>query len=101
MSGAPAQCWWVYFLLCKGGRLYVGISPDPVRRFGDHLAGRCAHTRLMRPEKLFSAYPAGTRTDAAKEEYRVKRLPVVEKRKIALLAESSAAWLNLRTGQTR
>lgn len=95
MNPRSTASWWVYFLLCRGGRLYVGISPDPLRRFQDHLAGRCRHTRIMRPEKLFSAYPCGTRKQAASQEYRLKRMALHQKRSIALLAQQSAPWLEL------
>lgn len=84
---------------CTGGRLYVGISRDPLNRFKDHIAGRCTHTRMMRPEALIAGYPAGTHADAVKEERRVKRLPVREKRTIALLAAKSAPWRDLVAGR--
>jgi putative endonuclease len=39
--------WYIYFLRLHNGRLYVGITPNPKRRFEEHkqgLASRVART---------------------------------------------------------
>lgn len=88
---------WVYFLLCENDALYTGTALDPVSRFNDHCAGRGARfTKMRKPVRLIGAFVFATRGEALSNEYRFKRLPVLEKRRLAALAAEDPAWLAYR-----
>jgi putative endonuclease len=81
LSGA---CWFVYVIECEDGSLYTGIALDPQARFAAHAAGKGArYTRSHRPRRLLLALAFPDRSSASKAEYRVKRMPVEEKRRFA------------------
>jgi putative endonuclease len=85
---------WVYFLLCESDALYTGIATDPFRRFKGHCAGRGARfTKMRKPIRLLGAFAFETRGEALSNEYRFKRLHVLEKRRLAALASEDPAWL--------
>jgi len=71
---STAETWWVYMLLCRGGRYYVGISNDVISRYRAHQRGKGAmFTRLNPPEQLVAAAPIGTKIEAMRVEYALKR----------------------------
>ena len=81
-------------MLCEQDVLYTGTAIDPLRRFEDHCAGRGARfTRMRKPVRLVGAFAFETRGEALSNEYRFKRLPVLEKRRLAALASEDPAWL--------
>ncbi len=85
---------WVYFLLCENDALYTGTAINPLRRFKDHCSGRGARfTRMRKPIRLVGAFAFETRGEALSNEYRFKRLPILEKRRLAALASEDPAWL--------
>ena len=85
---------WVYFLLCEHDALYTGTAIDPLNRFKDHCSGRGARfTRMRKPIRLVGAFAFETRGEALSNEYRFKRLPVLEKRRLAAMASEDPAWL--------
>ena len=85
---------WVYFLLCENDALYTGTAIDPLSRLRDHRAGRGARfTRMRKPVRLLGAFLFETRGEALSNEYRFKRLPVIEKRRLAASASEDPAWL--------
>lgn len=85
---------WVYFLLCENNALYTGTAIDPLSRFRDHCAGRAARfTKMRKPIRLLGAFVLESRGEALSNEYRFKRLPVLEKRRLAALASEDPAWL--------
>jgi putative endonuclease len=72
--------WFVYFLRCSDNSLYCGITTDLDRRVEAHSAVTAArYTRSRLPVHLvwFSEKP--DKSEALKEEYRVKRLRKDEK----------------------
>lgn len=76
--------WWLYMIECRGGGIYIGITDDVDRRYGEHAAGMGArYTRLNPPERLLAKREFPNRKSAAQEEYRMKRLSVLEKRQWA------------------
>ncbi len=72
--------WFVYILRCSDNSLYCGITTDLGRRLEAHSAGTAAkYTRSRLPVQLvwFSEKP--TKSEALREEYRIKRLQRDEK----------------------
>jgi len=72
---------FVYLLRCADDTLYCGWSTDPDRRWREHQAGRASrYTRSRRPVQLVwtSAHPG--RSEAMREEARIKRLTAAGKR---------------------
>jgi putative endonuclease len=85
---------WVYFLLCENDSLYTGTAIDPLSRFKAHCAGRGARfTKMRKPIRLLGAFVFDSRGEALSNEYRFKRLPALEKRRLAALASEDPAWL--------
>lgn len=67
--------WWLYLLVCEGGRLYAGIARDVEARFALHASGKGARfTRANPPRELLAVQPFETRSAALKAEYALKRL---------------------------
>jgi len=72
--------WYVYIVECSDGTLYTGITTDINRRLNQHNSGKGAkYTSIRRPVKLMSISEFGDRSDASKEEYRIKQLTRKEK----------------------
>ena len=88
----PSVVWWLYVLLCKGEYLYVGISPDPIRRLRDHLAGKSRATKMRRPLEMLACIPIGSYREASREETSLKRKERAKKVEWVSVAQSSAAW---------
>jgi len=67
--------WFVYILECSDGTLYTGITTDINRRLNQHNTGKGAkYTMMRRPVMLVAVSEAGDRSEASKEEYRIKQL---------------------------
>ena len=72
----------LYLLECLDGSYYCGITTDVHRRVRQHNSGKAAkYTRGRRPVKLIGSYYCGNRSEASKEEHRVKRMKRTEKLK--------------------
>ncbi|MGJ8633038.1 MAG: GIY-YIG nuclease family protein [Luteolibacter sp.] len=74
--------WSVYIILCGDGTLYTGIATDVERRFSEHESQgkKCArYLRGRLPLKIVFRKEAGGRSEASKEECRIKKLPRAEK----------------------
>ena len=71
----------VYLVRCADGSLYTGISTDPLRRVHEHNTGTraSAYTRSRRPVVLVYTQSIGTKSEALKEEARIKELSKREK----------------------
>jgi putative endonuclease len=79
----PRVAAFVYLLRCADGTLYCGWSTDPERRLRQHQAGTASrYTRTRRPVELVWSREFETRSDAMREEVRIKRLTAVEKRRM-------------------
>ena len=61
---------------CSDKTIYTGITKNIDRRLHEHNNTKkgAKYTRCRRPVKLICSYPAGNRSDASKEEYRIKKL---------------------------
>lgn len=67
--------WFVYILKCSDGTLYTGITTDVNRRLNEHNSGKGAkYTKTRLPVMLLLVSEASTRSEASKEEYRIKQL---------------------------
>jgi putative endonuclease len=81
---------FVYLLRCADGSLYCGWSTDPERRLRQHLAGTASrYTRRRLPVELVYTREFETRSEAMREEIRIKRLPVAEKRRLSAVGAST------------
>jgi putative endonuclease len=71
---------FVYLLRCADGTLYCGWTNDLDRRVAAHLAGTASrYTRSRLPVELVWSKPMTGRSEAMREEARVKRLSRAEK----------------------
>lgn len=80
--------WFVYLIRCGDGSLYTGIATDVDRRFAEQLSQGPKAAKYLRgrlPLKLIYRRKIGNRSEASKEELRIKRLRV--KKKMALVEE--------------
>jgi putative endonuclease len=76
-----ARPWALYLLECTGGRTYLGISPEPEKRFATHAAGRGSlFTRLNRPLRIAHVVWFECRRHAAVMEKQLKPLDAPTKR---------------------
>lgn len=81
----PAVAAFVYLLRCGDGSLYCGWTNDLDRRLAAHGAGTASrYTRSRLPVELAWSAEVGGRSEAMREEARIKRLPRAEK--LALIA---------------
>ncbi len=75
--------YYTYILLTEQNTLYCGYTDDVERRFQAHLEGRGAkYTRSHKPVKIVYQKEFKTKSDAMKEERRIKKLSRTEKLKI-------------------
>jgi putative endonuclease len=87
---APPVGAFVYLLRCADDTLYCGWSTDPERRLRQHQAGTASrYTRTRRPVELVYTREFATRSEAMREEVRIKRLPASHKRRLSLRADRS------------
>lgn len=78
--------WFVYIIRCADGSLYCGIATDVDRRFSEHQEGApkgAKYTRGKGPLELVYQKEVGSRSEATKEEMRIKKLS--RKAKLELL----------------
>jgi putative endonuclease len=70
----------VYIVKCNDGTLYTGISNNVDNRVAKHNSGTGAkYTKTRLPVRLVYTKVIGTKSDALKEEYRIKQLSRSEK----------------------
>ncbi len=78
--------YFVYVLLCRDNTLYTGWTTDLIERLGKHNGGKGAkYTRSRRPVCIVYAEEMKSKSDAMKEEYRIKQLSREEKIKLCQL----------------
>ncbi len=71
---------FVYILRCRDGSFYTGAAKDLAARLRKHEAGRASrYTRGRLPVRLAWSRRVRTWSRALREEYRIKRLPRIEK----------------------
>ena len=71
-----SDTWYVYMVQCSDGTLYTGITNDLEKRITAHNSGKdgARYTRGRRPVKLVYAEKTGSKSAAASQEHRIKRL---------------------------
>ena len=74
----------MYLLRCSDGSLYCGWAADLERRRTQHRAGQASrYTRARLPVELAWSRAMASRSEAMREEARIKRLPRAEKLRLA------------------
>jgi putative endonuclease len=72
--------WYVYLLRCSDNTLYCGITNDLVKRIAKHNNKKGAkYTRGRTPVILIKSFEWLTKSEALKEEHRIKKLSRQEK----------------------
>lgn len=67
--------YYTYVLLTKNNTLYCGYTDDVEKRFEKHMSGKGAkYTRANKPEKIIYTAEFETKSEAMKEECRIKSL---------------------------
>jgi predicted GIY-YIG superfamily endonuclease len=80
--------WYVYLLRCSDRSLYCGTATDLERRVQEHNEGTGSrYTRSRRPVRLVWSSQALSKSEAYREEYRIKRLNKEAKEMMVDLAE--------------
>ncbi|MBS6603165.1 MAG: GIY-YIG nuclease family protein [Brachyspira sp.] len=75
--------YYTYILLIENNSLYCGYTDDVEKRFQAHLSGKGAkYTRAHKPIKIVYTKEFNTKSEAMKEEYRIKNLSHSEKLKL-------------------
>ena len=78
------KMYYVYIIKCNDDSLYCGITVDLDRRLKEHNESSkgAKYTRSRRPVKLVWSKLVGNRSEASKEECRIKKLSRLEKLKL-------------------
>ena len=72
--------YFVYVILTKNNTLYCGFTDNVEKRFQAHIDGKGAkYTRANKPDKIIYKACFDTKSEAMKEEYRIKHLTREEK----------------------
>lgn len=75
--------YFTYILLTEQNTLYCGYTDNVEKRFHAHLEGKGAkYTRSHKPIKIVYQKEFETKSDAMKEERRIKKLSRFEKLKL-------------------
>lgn len=78
---------FVYILLTQRGTLYCGYTDDVEKRFRAHQSGNGAkYTKANKPVKIVWQKEFLTKSDALKEEYRIKH-KMSRKQKLELISQ--------------
>lgn len=72
--------YYTYVILTENNTLYCGWTDDVQKRFEKHLCGKGAkYTRANKPLKIIYTAEFDSKSEAMKEEYRIKHLSREEK----------------------
>ena len=72
--------YYVYIILTETNKLYCGYTDDVEKRYKLHCSGKGAKfTRANKPLKLVYSAEFSNKSDALKEEFRIKHLSREEK----------------------
>lgn len=86
--------YYVYILKCKGDRLYTGYTSDVEKRFKEHASGKGGKfTRVFPPIEVVYKAAYLTRSEALKEEYRIKQLTKKQKEELISMLKASEIQL--------
>jgi putative endonuclease len=76
--------YYTYLILTTDNTLYCGYTDDLEKRFQKHIQGKGAkYTRAHKPLKIVYSKEFETKSDAMKEEARIKKLTHQEKLALA------------------
>mgnify|MGYP005764919541 CR=1 FL=1 len=74
------KTYYTYILLTESGTYYCGYTGDLEKRFKQHCEGKGAkYTRANKPIKIVYFKEFDNKSDAMKEEFRIKHLTREEK----------------------
>lgn len=77
------KVWFVYIIECSDNTLYTGITNDLDNRIKTHNSGKGAKYAMgRRPVKLLTTWSFNSKSQALKEEYRIKKLSKENKLKL-------------------
>ena len=77
---------YTYLILTVDNKLYCGYTDDPEKRFEKHKAGLAAkYTRAHKPLKMVYIKEFDTKSEAMKEECRIKTLTRKQKEELCCL----------------
>ena len=70
------DCWYIYIVRCRDQSLYTGIAKNIKKRIAAHNKGPngASYTRGRRPVTLVYQERAGSRSQAARREFQIKKL---------------------------
>ena len=75
--------WFVYIVECSDNTYYTGIAKDVEKRIEKHNSGKGAkYTKNRTPVKLLNCWEFENRSEASKEEYRIKQLTRKQKEEL-------------------
>ena len=87
--------YYLYILKTVDDTLYCGIARDVLARFEEHLSGKGAkYTRSHKPEKLVYVDIFEDKSQASKEEYRIKKT-LTRTQKLKLIEENKEKTKNI------
>lgn len=68
--------WYVYLLKCSDNSYYTGITTDLKRRLTEHNNSKkgAKYTRSRRPVELLCFFNVDSRSEASKEEIKIKKM---------------------------
>jgi putative endonuclease len=77
--------YYTYLLLTENNTFYCGYTDDVEKRFQKHLSGKGAkYTRANKPIKIVYTKEFENKSDAMKEEARIKKMSHDEKLKLII-----------------
>ncbi|MCW8880095.1 MAG: GIY-YIG nuclease family protein [Kangiellaceae bacterium] len=76
--------WFIYIIVSSDNKLYTGITTDVERRWEEHRSGKngAKFFRGRKPKQLLYVTRANSRSEATKEEIKIKKLSRVQKLKM-------------------
>ena len=82
---AVEGAYWLYILLCRDGKYYVGVTNDLNRRYAEHFSGNGGHyTKCNPPIRLVYTEQFPSRQQAEARERQIKGW--TRRKKAALIA---------------
>ena len=79
--------YYTYIILTEKDTLYCGYTDDVEKRYQAHLSGKGAkYTKAFKPKELVFVKEFSTKSEAQKEECRIKKLS--RKEKMQLITEN-------------
>ena len=77
--------WFVYILICSDDTFYTGITTDLERRLKQHnweIIWWAKYTRVRTPVQIIYTSEFENKSEASKEEYRIKQLTRKQKEEL-------------------